>query len=168
MHTKLHWIDGPWQGRLAIAARPRGGDWIEDEISGWQQEGEEAVVSLLTPAELVDLSLECEESACRSRGMAYMNFPIEDRTFPVSDAAAASLVDEVIALLRSGKNVVAHCRQGVGRASLIGIAALLHEGTNLDAAIREVGRARGVPVPETAGQRDWLRHFESLRYHVAR
>jgi len=28
MLTELHWVDGPWPGRLAVAARPRGGDWL--------------------------------------------------------------------------------------------------------------------------------------------
>ena len=37
--TKLYWISGPWAGKLAIAARPRGGDWLEDEIRDWKNGG---------------------------------------------------------------------------------------------------------------------------------
>ena len=36
MHTELYWIPGPWLGRLAIMPRPRGGDWLEDEIRSWR------------------------------------------------------------------------------------------------------------------------------------
>ena len=32
MGTKLYWVDGPWLGKLALAARPRGGDWLCDEL----------------------------------------------------------------------------------------------------------------------------------------
>jgi len=163
MHTELHWIDGPWHGRLAVAARPRGGDWIEDEIGAWREEGVDIVVSLLTSQESMGLDLEREEQVCRAAGLEFIGFPIEDRSVPDSDHAAMDRIGKLASLLDRGKNAVAHCRLGVGRASLIAIGALLFESTNLDAAIAEVGRTRGVQVPETAGQRQWLAHFESVR-----
>jgi protein-tyrosine phosphatase len=163
MHTELHWIDGPWKGRLAVAARPRGGDWIEDEIRAWRDAGVDVVVSLLTSQESMALDLEREEEVCRAAGIDFISFPIEDRTFPDSDSAAMNLTGKLASLLDHGKNAVAHCRQGVGRSSLIAIGTLLFEGINLDAAIAEVGHARGVQVPETAGQLTWLAHFESVR-----
>ena len=55
MHTELHWVEAPSFGRLAIAARPRGGDWLEDEIREWRDSGVDHVVSLLTPPEANDL-----------------------------------------------------------------------------------------------------------------
>jgi hypothetical protein len=45
--TELHWVDGPWRGKLALAARPRGGDWLRNEISSWLGSGVATVVSLL-------------------------------------------------------------------------------------------------------------------------
>ena len=39
MKTAPYWIDGPWPGRLAIVPRPRGGDWLEDEVRAWRQVG---------------------------------------------------------------------------------------------------------------------------------
>ena len=48
MRTELFWIDGPWPGRLAIMPRPRGGDWLEEEIQSWRRSGVDLVVSLLT------------------------------------------------------------------------------------------------------------------------
>jgi protein-tyrosine phosphatase len=163
MVTELHWIEGPWRGRLAIAARPRGGDWIEYEIAGWRHEGVNVVVSLLTDQESLEFDLQREAEICRADGVEFIGFPIEDRTSPNSDSETLSLLGKLSSLLHSGKNAVAHCRQGVGRSSLIAIAALLYEGTSLNDAVSEVGRARDVPVPETAGQHKWLEHFESLR-----
>ena len=163
MHTELHWIDGPWNGRLAVAARPRGGDWIEDEIGAWRNAGINVVVSLLTSQESADLDLECEGEACRAAGIEFISFPIEDRTSPDSDFAALKLIGKLASLLDQGKNAVAHCRQEIGRSSLVAIGTLLYEGTGLEAAIAEVGRARGITVPETAGQRKWLAHIESVR-----
>lgn len=34
MLTNLHWVNGPWPGRFALAARRRGDDWLEEEIAG--------------------------------------------------------------------------------------------------------------------------------------
>ncbi len=31
--TTLYWVRGPWPGKLALAARPRGGEWLDDEIA---------------------------------------------------------------------------------------------------------------------------------------
>jgi hypothetical protein len=51
--TNLYWVDGPWPGKLALAARPRGGDWLGDEVVSWKRNGVDAVLSLLTPEEVV-------------------------------------------------------------------------------------------------------------------
>ncbi|MGJ5180953.1 hypothetical protein ACQR16_28745 [Bradyrhizobium oligotrophicum] len=37
--SRLHWIGLPITGRLAIAARPRAGDWLDDEIRAWASKG---------------------------------------------------------------------------------------------------------------------------------
>ena len=43
MNPDLFWIPGPWRGRLAVATRPRGGDWLEDEVNGWRRAGLDVV-----------------------------------------------------------------------------------------------------------------------------
>ena len=57
MTPDLFWIPGPWRGRLAIASRPRGGDWLEDETNGLRQAGIDVVVSLLESDEVAQLDL---------------------------------------------------------------------------------------------------------------
>jgi hypothetical protein len=47
MMPDLFWITGLWRGRLAISTRPRGGEWLEDEIRGWHRARVDSVVSLL-------------------------------------------------------------------------------------------------------------------------
>lgn len=46
MRTELHWVDGPWPGKLAIGSRPRGGDWLADEVADWHRAGIEEVALL--------------------------------------------------------------------------------------------------------------------------
>ncbi len=60
MDKEVFWITGPWPGRLAIALRPRGGDWLSDEIRSWRDMGLNVVVSLLTPNEILELELDQE------------------------------------------------------------------------------------------------------------
>ena len=47
MKAELSIVDGPWPGRLAIVPRPRGGDWLEDEVRAWREAGVDIVVSAL-------------------------------------------------------------------------------------------------------------------------
>jgi hypothetical protein len=64
MRAEIYWIPGSWPGRLGIVPRPRGGDWLEDEIRAWRDAGLDVAVSLLTPDEAAELGLECEEEQC--------------------------------------------------------------------------------------------------------
>jgi hypothetical protein len=66
MRTELYWIERPWRGRLAIMPRPRGGDWLDDEIQSWRRSGVDVVVSLLTREEESDLNLLDGQSLSRA------------------------------------------------------------------------------------------------------
>lgn len=157
--TKLYWIDGPWPGQLAIAARPRGGEWLADEMSAWRRAGISHIVSLLTSEEEKDLSLTNEDREAESLGMTFTSFPIPDRHIPASEASVRSLVGRLTSELLSGKRVVIHCRQGVGRSGLLAASILIGRGFTPGAATDQLSHTRGVPVPETVEQREWLDRF---------
>ena len=70
MTPTLYWIEGPWAGRIAISARPRGGDWLEDEVKGWKALGVRVDASLLTPDEIAELDLNDEGRYFRENGIA--------------------------------------------------------------------------------------------------
>jgi protein-tyrosine phosphatase len=159
MKTELFWIEGPWPGRLAILPRPRGGDWLEDEVRSWRQAGVGAVVSLLTSEEAADLDLVHEAELCRANQMDFVSFPIVDRSVPPSQKETVALVQRLDALLTAGTNVVIHCRQGLGRAALIAACTLVRAGIDPEAAFRRVSTARGCSVPETTEQRHWAIAF---------
>jgi len=109
--TKLHWIDGPWPGKLAIAARPRGGEWLDDEIGSWRREGIGTVFSLLTPEEERDLDVAAEASTARIHGMKFWSFPILDRQVPDSESRLSQALRKLDTELEAGRNVVLHCRR---------------------------------------------------------
>jgi protein-tyrosine phosphatase len=159
MGTDLFWIEGPWRGRLAIVPRPRGGDWLEDELQSWRRSGVDVVVSLLPRDEQAELNLSEEESLCRSNGIEFVSFPIVDRSVPSSAEAFSEQVFRLAEQLANGQNVAVHCRQGIGRAALVAICLLILAGMEPAAAIERVGAARGCVVPETPEQRGWITDF---------
>jgi len=162
MNPKLYWIDGPWPGKLAISARPRGGDWLEDDISGWQSAGVGAVVSLLTPQENEDLQLSEESRLARSHGLRFVSLPTEDRGVPPSWEDASRAIAKAMEMLLRGKNVAVHCRQGIGRSGILAAALLIKSGSTPGDALIQISGARGVSVPETSEQMAWIQEF-SLR-----
>ena len=159
MRTELYWIDGSWPGKLAIVLRPRGGDWLEDEVQAWQQAGLDVMVSLLTREESTDLDLVHEAELSQVRGIQFIGFPIPDRSVPLSRRATLELLKELHQLLAEGKNVGLHCRQGIGRSAVIAACLLVFLGIELEAAFQHISVARGCAIPETAEQRDWVLAF---------
>ena len=159
MKTALYWMPGSWSGRLAIMPRPRGGDWLKDEIQSWRRSGVDGVVSLLTPDEMADLSLADERGLCQANGIQFFSFPITDRGVPSSREAFSDLVTKLAEQLADGKNIAVHCRQGIGRAALVAICLLVLSGIDPEAAIQRVSTARGCSVPETPEQRRWVADF---------
>lgn len=159
MRTDLYWVDGPWPGKLALAARPRGGDWLPDEIAGWKLAGVASVLSLLTPEEVRDLGLSKEAAESRDQGLAFHSFPIPDRQVPASEAKLNEVLTAVVATLKSGKNLLIHCRQGIGRTGLVAACLLVRGGMTPSAAVDAVSAARGIAVPETTEQRDWIERY---------
>ena len=162
MGTKLHWVDGPWPGKLAVAARPRGSDWLEDEIANWHRAGIDTVLSLLTPEEEQSLDLTNEASVVKARGMNFMQLPIPDREVPGSETEVSAALEKLNAKLSSGRNVIVHCRQGVGRSGLVAVCLLVTNGLDVKTAVKSISAARGVPVPETKEQRQWIDHYAAV------
>ena len=159
MRTNIYWLPLAGPGRLAIVPRPRGGDWLEEEVRSWRANGIDILVSLLTASEVQDLGLDDEAPLCKQLGIEYRSYPIADRETPTSKGSFLNIVETLTNELGSGKSVAVHCRQGIGRAPLVAVGILIMMGVNLEAAIAIVAEARGCPVPETAEQQRWLADF---------
>jgi protein-tyrosine phosphatase len=159
MRPELYWIDVPNTGRLAIMPRPRAGDWLDGEIAGWRQEGVDVVLSLLETSEITELGLQNEARLCNDAGVEFISFPIADRGVPASMRDAAVAAKSIIARLTEGKGVGVHCRAGIGRSALFAASVLVLLGMTPDTALHVIGKARGVEVPDTDGQRDWVAKF---------
>jgi protein-tyrosine phosphatase len=159
MKNDLHWVTGPWPGKLALAARPRGGDWLADEIGSWKRAGVDTVVSLLTPDEEREFQLEDEGLDAKDQGLTFLSLPIPDRQVPRSVASLNSTMQQIDRALSSGDNVLLHCRQGIGRTGLVAACLLINRGWNPETAVELLSATRGIPIPETQEQRRWIDQY---------
>lgn len=100
-----------------------------------------------------------EDEAARTAGLDYLALPIEDRSVP-EPAAFRPLHRELTQRLHAGQHIVAHCRHGIGRSSLLAAALLVTTGYTLDEAWAAITAARGRPVPDTEEQRRWVSRLE--------
>lgn len=159
MNLELFSVPGPWQGRLAIVMRPRGGDWLEAEVSEWHRARLDVVVSLLEQHEVDQFELSQEGEVAESRNIHFVSFPIPDRGVPASTKTALSFLHRITTKLDEGKNVAIHCRQSVGRSGLVAAGLLITSGMSVDQGVDLVSSARGQGIPETELQLHWIKHL---------
>src|SRR5207253_275977 len=160
--TGLYWVDGPWPGKLAMAARAQGGKWLRNELANWRREGVHTVLSLLTPEDQRVLDLVHEGREVEANGMEFWSFPIRDHDVPHSNVQLAKVLEALDKELESGNNVVLHCFAGIGRSGLVAACLLVTKGLDSKTAMKRVSDARGIQLPETAEQRRWIDHFAAV------
>ena len=156
----IYWI-GLQGVRLGIMARPRGNDWLADDLRALKCAGVDVVVSALTSPEAEELGLIEEAEGCAQNGLLFISFPIEDRSLPAHFGEFEVFVNKLLEHSRNGRSVVIHCRAGIGRSSLIAAAILTKMGLSADQAFRLIEQVRGCPVPDTPEQRKWIEHYSS-------
>jgi protein-tyrosine phosphatase len=149
-------------------AKPRGADWLHDEMAALKAAGVDVLVCALTQPELNESGLGTEAQVAHAAGLHFVAIPIPDRDVPDLRAVLPSL-RQLARQLRGGAHVVTHCRFGIGRASLLAAALLVLNGGAPDTVWRQVEQARGLAVPDTAEQREWttalLRHVRPDNSH---
>src|SRR3569833_3207421 len=92
----------------------------------------------------------------REQGISFVRFPIPDRSVPTSVEAAHRLWNALATRIRAGGSVGIHCRAGFGRSGLMVAGTLIHLGISAGEAWQRTAKARGLAVPDTERQREWL------------
>jgi protein-tyrosine phosphatase len=158
MQPEIYWIQ-EFKSQLAIMPKPRAGDWLEDEINGLRQEGLDILVSLLTIDEIYELNLKQESEICQIYGIEFISFPILDRKVPISMTKTLQLSHTLLRQIQHGKKVAVHCRAGIGRSALIVASVLVCAGIEPIKAYEMITKSRGLSVPDTEAQKQWLNIF---------
>ncbi|TQV87071.1 protein-tyrosine phosphatase family protein [Aliikangiella coralliicola] len=142
-------------GTLSVMAKPVPGEYIDEEFTGFARLGINKIVCLLEDWEQKELGLASEEKLCHKNGIEYLSFPIQDRGLP-STELAIDLAETLYKEICEGNHISIHCRAGIGRTGIIAGAILLQSGISSTEAFDLVSKARGVRVPDTEEQVNWL------------
>jgi protein-tyrosine phosphatase len=156
----IYWIPHDTPPRLAIVARPRGNEWLENDLAKLKRDGIEVLLSLLEPDEARDLGLQHERDFAESIGIDFVSYPIPDRTIPVDKAGFHRLITQLAELVRTGTRVGAHCRGCIGRSTVATAAILIHLGIEPAEALALIEDSRGCAVPDTPEQLKWILSFK--------
>ena len=157
MPEALYPVCGTEPRRLAIAARPRGGDWLLDDLAALRRAGVQVLISLLEPAEARELGLAEEANLCARVGIEFISLPVPDYGLPDS---ALRFAARLRPLALDDRVIAAHCRAGIGRSPLLIGCLLVMRGVEPEDAWLRLAQARGRPVPDTDAQRAWLVAFQ--------
>jgi protein-tyrosine phosphatase len=160
--SRLHWIEISAVGRIAISARPRADDWLETDVGEWKASGLDTVVSLLEREEVSELGLQREAELCQASGIEFVSFPIADRGVPEAERDVWPIASSIARGIADGRSIMIHCRAGIGRSSLIAACALICSGIEASDALARIKNARGLTVPDTDEQRDWIMAFGKM------
>lgn len=165
-----------------MKAESLSGSWERDLVSDMrvlrEEYGTDVLLSLMENEEYLYYGipelLDTESSGAESpgaethAGIEIVRFPIRDMGVPqeAESEKFASFVREVVKRLEAGKDVVAHCRGGLGRTGVVVACVLVALGGHAaDEAIQAVRKARRGTV-QTEEQAEFIRHFEA-RQHLA-
>jgi len=163
MLTAVHWITLNGDRKIGIMARPCGGDRLEEEVRGLKAAGVDFLLSLLPRAESQALNLDREEDLCARYGIRFLSFPIPDRQTPAFSAELDGWVETLLSLLHDGKRGVFHCRNGIGRVTLIAACVLIRGGESVEKSLSIIREVRGCPVPDTENQVKWLKAYAAQK-----
>ena len=147
-----HGMSGAWDRDLALDL---------DSIREW---GAAAVVTLVEPHELTLLRVETLGQEVLCRDMQWFHLPIVDVSVPEQafeckwDVAGEML----LSLLRSRRDVLVHCRGGLGRAGTIASRLLIELGMEPAKAIKQVRAVRPGAI-ETSQQEKFVLNLAAAR-----
>jgi protein-tyrosine phosphatase len=156
MKATIYSIKEAAPNRIAIVARPRGGDWLCDELDALSREGIDVLVSMLTEEETNELGLRREPEDCKAAAIEFVNLPILDRSVPSDRDGFLRSIEHLAEMVRAGRSLGVHCRASLGRSSVLAVSGLVRVGWDADKAFCAVESARGCSIPDTPEQRQWV------------
>jgi protein-tyrosine phosphatase len=159
--NEIFWIKGVPPAPLAVVLRPRGNDWLEDELLRMKQGGIQTLVSLLEEDEAASLGLAEEGTVAVKLGMQFLSYPVPDVHVPPDPDSFRIFVAGLANRLEAGIHIGVHCRGSIGRATVMAACTLIHLGWKPKTALEAIEEARGLSVPDTQEQEDWILHYKA-------
>jgi protein-tyrosine phosphatase len=158
----IYWVQDRNPPQVAIVPRPRGDDWLADDLAALRADGIDVLVSFLEDEEAAELGLSEERKLAEQAGMEFISYPIPDRNVPEHLVSFRELVHRLADAVRAGKRVGAHCRACIGRSTVLIASLMIALGADPERALLQIERARGLPVPDTMEQQRWILNFRPM------
>lgn len=155
---RIYWTNNLEPGNLGLMARPRGNDWLFDELRTLKMNGTDILVSLLEQSEQSELELQNEQSICDELSIKFISFPIKDRSIPANKQEFRALVEQLNIELEHGRKIVIHCRMGIGRTGMLAAGILIQRGYDTNSAFELLSNVRTINVPDTEEQAEWVKN----------
>ena len=154
MKPSIYRVKTRHAGKLYIMPKPSG-EWLVEDISYYNANDISDIVSLLRNDEIEELGLIEEPAFCKNAGISFYRLAIQDRGLPEVQPLRV-LAKQMAERINSGGSVAVHCRAGIGRAGLLACCILQELNFSGVEALADVSEARGVRVPDTPEQRDFI------------
>ncbi|OUM65410.1 hypothetical protein PIROE2DRAFT_41708, partial [Piromyces sp. E2] len=155
--VRLH--SGPVNGRAAISRD------LDMDFKRLKSFNISAIICCLNDAELSYLGAPWKlySEKAKHYGLEIFRLPIIEGSCPESIIEVDKLMDKMVNTAKEGKNMLCHCRGGIGRAGLIACCYLLKCGyTKKPAdAIKIVRAQRSPQAIETRKQEDFIVNYSS-------
>ncbi|MCF6300069.1 MAG: tyrosine-protein phosphatase [Proteobacteria bacterium] len=147
------------KGNIIMMPKPPKGDHLGHFTAFLKQQGVNQVVSLLEPLESQQFGLVSHAMLCEGEDIEHHNFPIKDHGIPLDVQKFLGLIEQLANALDQGQTIAFHCFAGIGRTGLTAASVMIHLGHDLDVALIQLSKARGLRVPETLQQVQFLHHI---------
>jgi protein-tyrosine phosphatase len=157
---EIFWIKGFPPPPLAVVLCPQEPARLQEILRRYKQAGIQTLVSLLQEEEAAFLGLAEEGPLAEKIGMQFVSYPIPDVCVPQNPASFKVFAAGLASSLGAGIRVGVHCRGSIGRATVTACCALIHLGWKPKAALAAVQAARGLAVPDTEEQRQWILNYK--------
>ncbi|ORX75693.1 phosphatases II [Anaeromyces robustus] len=155
--VRLH--TGPVNGRAAISRD------LDLDFKRLKSFNISAIVCCLNDAELSYLGAPWKLYSEKAKlyGLEIFRLPIIEGSCPESIVEVDRLMEKMVNTAKEGKNILCHCRGGIGRAGLIACCYLLKCGytKKYSDAIKIVRAQRSPQAIETRKQEDFIAHYSS-------
>ena len=157
MKTRIFWITQ----NLAIMPKPNADKGLEEDMVHFKNQKVNVLVSLLTKEENFDVGLHHENLLCQKYDIEFISFPILDRSVPneAQTENLKELAQKLAHKINQDEKMIVHCRGGIGRAGMLCAAILIELGTHKNDVIEKISKARGVNIPDTTEQKDWIINY---------
>ena len=120
--------------------------------------GASLLVCLLEPQELTLLHIEDLFDRAREHEISTVRLPMPDGGVPADPRALEGVVQRIVSTAKEARNVIVHCRGGLGRTGLVVACCLVSAGRDAKTATELVRAARPGAI-ENGTQERWIRQF---------